>query len=218
MSQATDIPTKSPRTKRDWDVGTEKPSFVAARSTKRKLLAELCASSSDGRLVQPEDLLPRWPTDPQKDPDVASLLFEDFRQRSLRGEKPSLGEYDQRFPEHKDSVASLFHYHEFVHSVTGASDCSGPPLALPSVGDQLFGFRLRQELGSGAFGRVFLAEQAELAGRLVVVKTSDTQGDEPQTLAQLQHTHIVPIHSVHEDLQAGLRAVCMPYFGGASLS
>src|SRR5207247_2302989 len=34
----------------------------------------------------------------------------------------------------------------------------------------------------------------------------------------LQHTHIVPIYSVHEDARAGLRAVCMPYFGGASLA
>ena len=28
----------------------------------------------------------------------------------------------------------------------------------------------------------------------------------------------MPIFSVHEDTRAGLRAVCMPYFGGASLS
>jgi serine/threonine protein kinase/Flp pilus assembly protein TadD len=206
------------RTERAGDHATEKPSFVEARSRKLKLLAELCAGSEDGEPVHPEDLLPRWPTDPATDPDVASLLFEDFRQRRSRGEKPSVEEYDERFPEHKDSVVSLFHYHDFLCSVTGASDCSGPALALPSVGDELFGFRLRHELGSGAFGRVFLAEQTELAGRLVVVKTSDTNGDEPQTLAQLQHTHIVPIHSVHEDAQAGLRAVCMPYFGGASLS
>jgi serine/threonine protein kinase/Tfp pilus assembly protein PilF len=86
------------------------------------------------------------------------------------------------------------------------------------VGEELFGFRLRAELGRGAFARVFLAEQAELAGRPVVLKVSAREGDEPQTLAQLQHTHIVPLYSVHEDGRAGLRAVCMPYFGGASLS
>jgi hypothetical protein len=34
----------------------------------------------------------------------------------------------------------------------------------PKVGDTLFGFRLRQELGRGAFACVFLAEQADLAG------------------------------------------------------
>src|SRR5260370_20071555 len=105
---------------------------------KRELLAELCAESSKENSVRPEVLLPRWPTDPGNDPDVASLLFEDFRQRQRRGEKPSIEEYDERFPEHKDSVASLFHYHDFLRSVTGASDCSGPPLALPSVGVELF--------------------------------------------------------------------------------
>jgi serine/threonine protein kinase/Flp pilus assembly protein TadD len=89
---------------------------------------------------------------------------------------------------------------------------------LPRGGDSLFGFRLRHELGRGAFACVFLAEQADLANRPVVLKISGPDGDEPQTLAQLQHTHIVPIYSVHEDAQQGLRAVCMPYFGGASLS
>jgi serine/threonine protein kinase/lipoprotein NlpI len=237
MTQGTDTPSKPSRAKRAGDsekgdrpleergtvpffaeAGTEELSFVAARSIKRKLLAELCADDEADRPVRPEEVLPHWPTDPKDDPDVASLLFEDFRQRCRRGEQPSIAEYQERFPEHKDSVASLFHHHDFLRSVTGASECSGPPLALPAVGDELFGFRLRQDLGSGAFARVFLAEQANLAGRLVVLKTSDTNGHEPQTLAQLQHTHIMPIHSVHEDVSAGLRAVCMPYFGGASLS
>ena len=86
------------------------------------------------------------------------------------------------------------------------------------MGDELFGFRLRHQLGRGTFARVFLAEQADLAGRPVVLKISAIEGDEPQTLAQLQHTNIVPIYSVHEDQRAGLRAVCMPFFGGANLT
>jgi serine/threonine protein kinase/Flp pilus assembly protein TadD len=103
----------------------------------------------------------------------------------------------------------------------GAKRATGtrkPGLKLPEIGEQFFGFRLRGELGRGAYARVFLAEQANLAGRPVVLKVSAIDGDEPQTLAQLQHTHIVPIYSVHEDARAGLRAVCMPYFGGAALS
>ncbi len=95
---------------------------------------------------------------------------------------------------------------------------SGTHLRLPKAGQELFGFRLKRELGRGAFACVFLAEQANLAGRPVVLKVSGLAGHEPQTLAQLQHTHIVPIHSVHEDAQTRIRAVCMPYFGGASLS
>src|SRR5436305_1173846 len=91
-------------------------------------------------------------------------------------------------------------------------------LVLPTAGDEVFQFRLGRELGRGAFARVFVAEQADLASRYVVLKCSTIEGREPQTLAQLQHTNIVPIYSVHEDRQTGLRAVCMPYFGGASLS
>jgi len=42
--------------------------------------------------------------------------------------------------------------------------------------------RLRRELGRGAFARVFLAEQTDLAGRPVVLKVSAMEGSEPQTL------------------------------------
>jgi serine/threonine protein kinase/Tfp pilus assembly protein PilF len=90
-------------------------------------------------------------------------------------------------------------------------------IRFPGPGDELFGYRLRQEVGRGAFARVFLAEEADLAGRPVVLKISAVEGREPQLLAQLQHTHIVPIYSLHEDRSRGLRAVCMPYFGGATL-
>ncbi len=100
----------------------------------------------------------------------------------------------------------------------GAPETAASILKLPSTGDELFGFRLRYELGRGAFARVFLAEQADLAGRPVVLKISAIKGNEPHTLAQLQHTHIVPIYSVHEDAGSGLRVICMPSFGGASLS
>jgi|GEM_PF-6470247 len=88
---------------------------------------------------------------------------------------------------------------------------------LPRVGDEVLGYRLVQELGRGAFGRVFLAEEIALAGRLVAVKVSRSREDESQTLAQLQHTHIVPIYSAHADPAAGLRMVVMPYFGGTTL-
>src|SRR5262249_57932443 len=94
------------------------------------------------------------------------------------------------------------------------SDATNVILRLPDIGDEVFGFRLRRRLGKGAFASVFLAEQGDLAGRPVVLKVSAIEGSEPQTLAQLQHTHIVPIHSVHENPPAGLRAGCMPYFGG----
>jgi serine/threonine protein kinase/Flp pilus assembly protein TadD len=191
--------------------------FLHARSVKRELLRELGASYERGQPVRPEDLLARWPTNPADDRDVASLLFEDYCRRENGGEQPSLAEYQQRFPEQRDSLISHFRQHGVLRSLR-ISGSEPAPLSLPAVGDDVFGFRLRHELGAGAFASVFLAEQVELAGRPVVLKVSAADGKEPQTLAQLQHTHIVPIYSYHEDLAAGLRAVCMPFFGGASLS
>src|SRR5437867_191028 len=86
------------------------------------------------------------------------------------------------------------------------------------MADRRAGFRIVAALGRGAFARVYLAEQSALAGRPVALKVSRALGDEPQTLARLQHTHIVPIHSVHSDPETGLRLLCMPYFGGANLA
>jgi serine/threonine protein kinase/Tfp pilus assembly protein PilF len=90
--------------------------------------------------------------------------------------------------------------------------------ALPHPGDELAGFRILRELGRGAFARVYLAEEINLGHRLVAIKVSRPEGAEPQILARLQHTHIVPVHSVSDDPETGLRILCMPYFGGANLA
>ncbi len=95
---------------------------------------------------------------------------------------------------------------------------SRSPGELPQPGDELAGFRIIQELGRGAFARVYLAEEIHLGRRLVAIKVSRPEGDEPQVLARLQHTHIVPVHSVCDDPVTGLRVLCMPYFGGANLA
>ena len=193
------------------------PDFLEVRNRKRALLDEMSAGWEAGQPVRAEELLPRWPTDPAGDGDVAGLLFEEYQQRRQQGDDNSIDDISRRFPQHRDSLASLMRGHDVLRSLGGSSK-SGPRLALPAVGDELFGFRMRQELGRGAFASVFMAEQEHLAGRPVVLKVSAVEGNEPQTLAQLQHTHIVPIYSVHDDVAAGVRAVCMPYFGGASLS
>ena len=200
-----------------WPDPDEPACFAAADSLRQHLLHELSepAELSNGDL---SDLLGRRPSDATRDPDVAGAMFEDFRNRSLRGEPISRTNSEPDVREQRDSMASLFRRRDVLRSITAVSEPSALTFALPKVGDELFGYRLQSQLGQGAFARVFLAEQSELAGRLVALKTSDLTGSEPQTLAQLQHTNIVPIYSVHEDTASGIRAVCMPYFGGASLS
>ena len=78
------------------------------------------------------------------------------------------------------------------------------------------GFRVLDELGRGSFSRVYLAEQVDLAGRLVAVKVSAKLLGEAQTLARLQHANIVPIYSAHR--VGTYQVVVMPYLGATTLA
>jgi serine/threonine protein kinase/tetratricopeptide (TPR) repeat protein len=106
------------------------------------------------------------------------------------------------------------------HAAPGDSPLSGDHSfedgdLLPAVGSDFLGFQLIGELGVGAFSRVYLARQGELADRFVVLKVSADIYGESQKLAQLQHTNIVPIYSVHR--LPPLQAVCMPFYGSTTL-
>lgn len=104
----------------------------------------------------------------------------------------------------------------------GFAHDSGPPgqvvrfTEFPRAGITFLGFELVSELGTGAFGKVFLARQLALAGRPVALKVTTRPTTEPEQLAKLHHTNIVPIYSVHD--AAPLQAVCMPYLGARTLA
>jgi serine/threonine protein kinase/tetratricopeptide (TPR) repeat protein len=145
--------------------------------------------------------------------DVARS-YHDF----LKGFRPGSGTIDdwaQSVSANKAAEAGVFR--ELHRSdPTAAERFADAVTGMPEVGDRLLGFVLNELLGRGAFAHVFLARQADLAHRPVVLKVSaDFQG-ESQTLAQLQHTNIVPIYSAH---RAGPHQVlCMPYFGRTTLA
>src|SRR5438874_10958941 len=80
------------------------------------------------------------------------------------------------------SAPRVYQPEEFQHASWGATypggaqppalrGADGPanpqpePGAAQQLGSQLLGFRLLKELGQGAFGRVFLAQQGDLADR-----------------------------------------------------
>src|SRR5690349_8974831 len=92
-------------------------SYAEARRQKRALLAEQQSRWAEGESVSPEEMLQRWPTDPQTDSDVASLLFKDLLQRRTQGDEPSIDEYNERFPNHKRSLAGLISRQEFLRSI-----------------------------------------------------------------------------------------------------
>ncbi len=154
---------------------------------------------------------------------LGQLAFEEFRARRQAGEIVSSLEYAQRFGVDSETWPRVASYPqtEPVSVTKGHEDRYSQldPLSengFPTVGTDLHAFHLQCELGRGAFSRVYLARQGDLANRLVVLKVSAESFAEADKLAQLQHANIVPIYSVH---QVGRNsAVCMPYFGTTTLA
>ncbi len=103
---------------------------------------------------------------------------------------------------------------ESAHNLAASADVRYT--RYPRVGETFLGFRLHSELGAGAFGKVFLAEQLNLGGRKVALKITTRATHEPEQLAKLRHTNIMPIYSVHD--AAPLQAVCMPFLGRSTLA
>ena len=89
---------------------------------------------------------------------------------------------------------------------------------MPEAGDAIGPYLLRRELGRGSFARVFLAEQTDLADRLVVVKIATRATREPWLLARARHAHIVEILSHAEVDDGAFQLICMPFWGGATLA
>lgn len=134
------------------------------------------------------------------DPDLLrEAAYEEYRLRIQAGQQPSPAEYERRFG-------------------VDTSTWEGPlrEIEFPALGSNWGEFRLLRELGRGTFARVYLAQQGGLADRLVALKLSRRLPLESQTLAQLQHSNIVPIYSAHAE--GPWQGLCMPYFGATTLA
>ncbi|TWT94549.1 serine/threonine-protein kinase [Stieleria varia] len=90
------------------------------------------------------------------------------------------------------------------------------PTEYPHVGDLFASYQLVAQLGEGAFSRVFLARQSDLADRFVVLKVTPLETRESDKLARLQHSNIIPIFSVHRE--RNLSCICMPFLGTTTLA
>jgi serine/threonine protein kinase/predicted Zn-dependent protease len=161
---------------------------------------------------------------------IVALIYEEFCQREEHGEAPDPQEYLQRYASYSERLRRVLEIHRLVGTAStagsttflaGASRSAGLGVeagSFPEAGQTIGGFHLVEELGRGAFARVFLAREQQLADRFVALKVTRRASREPQTLARLQHTHIVPVYSHRIDRGTGLHLLCMPYFGRVTLT
>ena len=155
---------------------------------------------------------------------VKDLAFEEYRQRCQIGLAACPEDYETRYqidtsdwpvwPLNEEVAGGQRRGTKATGGETAAGQGDKGPF--PLIGDCLGDFQLIAELGRGSFARVYLARQGRLAYRFVALKVSTRQTQEPSHLAQLQHTNIVPIYSVHQE--GPLQVVCMPFLGSTTLA
>lgn len=176
-----------------------------------RLAQDMCVSWRRGERRLAEDYLDTHPHLARLAETALELISEEISLRQEYGEPIASADFKRRFPQWRQQIEVLLDCHELL-----GGDLTVP--AFPVAGERLGDFSVHAELGRGAHGRVFLATQPLLADRRIVLKLTTLNGHEHLALARLQHTHIVPLYSVHDFTTRHVRALCMPYFGGATLT
>src|SRR5436190_1745395 len=188
-------------------------------SVRRLILIELIKADLEQRVCrqQPlkliEDFAAEFPELSQGGVPC-DLLYEEYHLRKRLGESVDLAEYRRRFPQQAQELARLLGVQStFSSTAVHAVQMPGKVKA----GERVDDFDLLALIGEGAFAQVFLARQQSLQ-RLVALKVSADRGAEPQTLAQLDHPHIVRVYDQRVIRERSLRLLYMPYLAGGTLS
>ncbi len=142
------------------------------------------------------------------------VILEDLHLRRQAGETVDSGGYLNRFPRQAIRLAELL-------QLGGGTADETTPLASSSTdqlrpGEAIDDFDLVTTLGKGSFATVFLARQRSMQ-RLVALKISRSRSDEPQTLAQLDHPHIVRVYDQRSLPERQVHLLYMQFVPGGTL-
>lgn len=167
------------------------------RHADRRLLEDYCREFPD---LLVDELLP------------CDLIYEEFHIRRQAGEVVGVAEYAARFPRQAAELQRL------LGEGPGHSTSLGGVELVQEFepGESIDDFDLLARLGRGAFAAVFLARQRSMQ-RLVALKVSADRGDEPQTMAQLDHPHVVRVFDQRVLSAPKVRLLYMQYIPGGTL-
>jgi eukaryotic-like serine/threonine-protein kinase len=200
----------------------------------REACAELRTRLRAGESLRVEDLLKSSPLLAGTDEAILELIHVEILTRNELGQKPTLGEWQERFPrllprmEQMLSLRSVFGSEmptlsdPTSVSANQLASVQGPDGRLPRIGN----YQVLQEIGRGGMGVVYKARQSNLS-RLVAVKmilAGEHAGlrerarlrIEAEAAAQLLHPNVVQIFEIGE--QSGLPFLAMEYVPGGNLT
>jgi len=182
----------------------------------RRILSETLDAWRNGASVDARAIIAAHPELHQCRSVLLDLAYEEYCLRIERGQEVDLAEYCGRFPEFRSTLRRQLEIHQLISEHPSLlRECA--EISWPEPGEEVLEYSLLEELGRGAFARVFLAKERDLGGRQVVVKVCHQGADEAEILGKLANDNIVPIHSVRHDPQSDLTLICMPYLGRATL-
>jgi serine/threonine protein kinase/WD40 repeat protein len=134
-------------------------------------------------------------------------LAEEFADRYRRGDRPSLKEYIDRYPDLADDIREVFPALAGIEQID--EDRREPSDQSTPLPKQIGDFRLLREIGRGGMGVVYEAEQVSLGRRVALkvlpsiavkdAKALERFRREARAAARLHHTNIVPVFEVGQE-------------------
>ncbi len=162
--------------------------------------------------------------------DLFNDLAHEFAERYRRGERPSLSEYADRYPDLAGEIRELFPALVMMERIGSDADphegtVEDRPRRRGPMPERLGDYRILREIGRGGMGIVYEAMQESL-GRRVALKVLSRDRllgptalirfrREARAAALLHHTNIVPVFGVGE--HEGVPYYAMQYIEGRSL-
>jgi serine/threonine protein kinase len=169
--------------------------------------------------------------DPEPDQQVLERIVEEYTRRIRNGDRPSIAEFQDRYPQLKEQIQDLLSSVAMIEELKQANDSVNQPLQNKQIDEirqlrRIGDYRIERELGRGGMGIVFLAVHESL-GRKVALKIFPGKDfddgkqlarfkREAQAAANLHHTNIVGVFGVGES--SNLHYYVMEYIDGQSLA
>lgn len=154
--------------------------------------------------------------------DFVELVYQEFCRAESDGLAPEQEEFLRHYAEFRNELERLFAVHFGLETGSASPELARTEPAklpeLPIPGDQIGPYRLTGMIGQGGMGRVFRAEQTDLADRPVVIKVVRIGSSiEPEHQARVDHPNVMPVYRHFRTDNGLFLVIVMPHVPGLSV-